>query len=134
MLLCLVPEPGFGRRRACRLRLVGVGGPVPIVLLLETSLLAKSRPAFVAGLAAVLWRGVIAGFVAPMRAAIGRSVFAPRCMRRPFPGRLSLGRRRHRLDTDVVFLVGTPDFDGEGIGGLLGNLELGGGVHDADGA
>src|SRR5215217_1293191 len=45
-----------------------------------------------------------------------------------------LTRRRiaERFDTDVVFLVGTPDLDGKGFRGTGGNLEFAGGVHDAD--
>src|SRR6202034_1618395 len=42
--------------------------------------------------------------------------------------------RGQRLDADIVFLVGTPDFNGEGFGDPFGDFELGGGVENADGA
>src|SRR5258705_5235247 len=63
------------------------------------------------------------------------SLFAVR-LRRPLLFANLLARRciAERLDTDVVFLVGAADLDGKGFRGTGGNLEFGGGIHDADGA
>src|SRR5712672_53302 len=49
-------------------------------------------------------------------------------------GSLTLRSIRERLDTNVVFLVGTPDLDGEGFCNLFGNFEFGGRFQNADGA
>src|SRR5260221_7702236 len=122
------------------LRLSGVGGllakrPLGIV----TPFLVKSRRLFVAGLAAVrlgvwFWRPVVAGPIARAGVAIERSLFTPRRVRPLFRSRLALRALGQRLDADIVFLVRAPDLDGKGFRGASGDLELGRGVHDADGA
>src|SRR4051794_13373858 len=57
---------------------------------------------------------------------------APRRVGPLFRCRRPLWRIRHRLETDIVFLVRTLDLHGEGFRDPLGNFELGRGVHDLD--
>src|SRR5215204_7416213 len=112
LLLFLLSEGSLRRRPAFVPRLAGVSRPVPMRCL-----------------------GIVTRF--PVKCWLVRAlcVFDVR-LRGPLLLANLLTRRciAERLDTDVVFLVGTPDLDGEGFRGAGGNLEFGGGVHDADGA
>src|ERR1019366_2504899 len=135
ILLCLLSECGSCWRHAGKLRLSGVGRLVLVSLFLPgTCFLVKSRPAFAVRPAVLLRPSLITRFVVLTSAAVGLLVFAPGRVQPLFHGRLTLRTICQRLDTDVVFLVGTPDLDGERFRDPFGNLELGGGVQNADGA
>src|SRR5438874_13583379 len=111
LLLFLLSESGLRRRSTFMPRLSGMSRPVPMRFLrIVTRLLVKPRPVRTLSLFAVRLR-------CPLLLA---NLLTRRCI-------------ADRLDTDVVFLVGTPDLDGKGFRGTGGNLEFGGGVHDADG-
>src|SRR4029078_1954041 len=78
--------------------------------------------------------GIVMRLLVKRRLVGGLCVFAVR-LRCPFLLANLLARRVfHRLDADIVFLVGTPDLDGKRFRGTGGNFEFGGGVHEADGA
>ena len=47
---------------------------------------------------------------------------------------IALRSVRQRLDADIVFLVGALDLGGKLVDRVRGNLELGAGVEDANGA
>src|SRR4051812_7215997 len=74
----------------------------------------------------------IAILFAATRVVVGRMALASRRARAAFGGRL--GSLVQRLDPDVVLLVGTLDLGSKGLRDAVGDLELGSGVHDADGA
>src|SRR5882672_4622593 len=128
----------LSERRSCgsrALRWASVSGlALESFFLLETGLPGKSRPVFGDSLAVLIRPSLLVRFFIPARAAVGLIVFIPGRMRPPLRSRLPLRSFCQRLDPDVVFLVGTPDFDGEGFRDPLGDFEFGGGVHDADGA
>src|SRR5258708_3079813 len=81
------------------------------IRLLEVRFVGKSRPVFADDLAVWLWPSLVTSL-----------------------RRLSLRSFCEHLDTDIVFLVGTPDLDGEGFCNLFGNFEFGGRFQNADGA
>src|SRR6476646_9468022 len=148
-------EPVFRLKLASmtRLRQIGDGGSrwrsrrsaakLLLFLLAEFRLCRRSvlmpRLSRVGLLASIPPFGIVMRLLVKRRLVRGLCVFAVR-LRRPFLLANSLARgilaRRifHRLDADIVFLVGTTDLDGEGFRGTAGDLEFGGGVHDADGA
>src|ERR1700730_5844047 len=88
---------------------------------LGARLLAKSRAAFAVRLAVVLQPSLITRFIVLTSAAAGLFAFAPRLMQPLFGRRLTLWSICQRIDADVVFLVGTPDFDGAQLCNPLGN-------------
>src|SRR5215216_3683777 len=110
LLLFLLSEGSLRRRATFAPRLAGVSRPVPMRFL-----------------------GIVTRFPVKRRFIGALCVFDVR-LRGPLLLANLLTRRgiAERLDTDVVFLVGTPDLDGEGFRGTGGNLEFAGGVHDAD--
>src|SRR5207253_102741 len=110
-LLFLLSEVGLHWRPAFVPRLSGVSRSVPMRLFrIVTRFLVKSCP-----IRALC--GFDVRFRCPLLLA---NLLTRRCT-------------AERLDTDVVFLVGTPDLDGKGFCGAGGNLEFGGSVHDANG-
>src|SRR5438445_989546 len=111
LFLFLLSEVGLRRRPAFVSRLSGVSRPVPMRLFrIVTRFLVKSCPV-----------RALCGFDVRLRCPLLlANLLARRCI-------------AERLDTDVVFLVGTPDLDSKGFRGTGGNLEFGRGVHDADG-
>src|SRR6202011_327183 len=115
MLLGLPAECSFRRRCAGRLRLSVL---MPLFRP-GTRFLVKSRAAPVVRFAVLL--RLISRSIVPTSAPVGLLAFAPRRVHPLFRKRLPLGSIRHRLDTDVVFLVGTPDFDGERLRDRFGN-------------
>src|SRR4029079_18225776 len=141
------------------LRLGGVGRFVPEWSLgIVTPFLVKPRRIFAGRLVAVrlalarfaagrlvapglvVTRLVVPGLVLPGLAVRSRRRLLTRSMRgsvhgRPlFRSRLILRAFGERLDTDIVFLVGTTEVSDKFVGRASGNLELGSGIHDADGA
>src|SRR5947209_8797364 len=70
--------------------------------------------------------------IASRRTIIALAGFAPRGVRSLLRGRLRLRRICHRLEADIVFLVGPLDLGSEGFRDPLGDFELGRGVHDPD--
>src|ERR1700687_20539 len=135
ILLCLLSECRFPRRRAGRPRLSSVGRLVLVSLfLLGTRFLVKSRAAFAVRRAVSPRPSLIMRFIVLTSAALGFLAFAPRCAQPLFRRRLTLWSICHWIDADVVFLVGTSDFDGERLCGRFGNFELGGRFQNADGA
>src|SRR5450755_3593421 len=127
MLLGLLSERRFCRRCAGKPRL-----PVLIPLFRpRTRFLVKSRTACVVKFA-VLLRPISRSIVL-MSAPVGLLTFVSRRVHPRFRRRQTLGSICQRLDADVVFLVGTPDFDGERLCDRFGNFELGGCFQNADG-
>src|SRR3569623_943473 len=134
-LLWFFPEWAFRRWRAATLRLLGVARLVLVFLfLLEACVLVKSRSVFAVRFAVVLVVSLVARFLVVARAAAGVLVVAPGLVRPLLGRRLTLWRRSQRIDADVVFLVGPPDFSGEGLRHPLGNLKIRAGVANKDAA
>src|SRR5450755_667983 len=158
LLFRLLCERRLRRRRGGSMRLRRVGriwAPLPLLIARAS---VECRAALAAGLRIGLFLGLalrlalrfplrffsevswrlapcaIAGFFVSIRDVIVRLAVAPRWTRATFSGRLALRSVGHRLDPDVVFLVGALDHGRKGIRYPLGNLELGRGVHDTDGA
>src|SRR3954465_1130319 len=141
-------EPVFRLKLASMTRLRQIGGgtrwssrrsaaKLLLFLLSELGLCSRSilmpRLSRVRLLAPIPPFGIVMRLLVKRRLVRGLCVFAVRLWC-PFLFANLLARRVfHGLDADVVFLVGTADLDGKGLRGTGGNLEFGGGVHDADG-
>ena len=77
---------------------------------------------------------LVSNFIGLTSAAVGLFAFAPGRIEPLFRRRLTLRSTCQWLDTDVVFLVRTPDFDTKRVSDRLGNFEFGGRFQNTDGA
>src|SRR5665213_1454068 len=109
-----------------------VGPSLLIVFCFRTARLVKCRAAFAVRGSVLLSYMLVTRSIFPTRIPAGLlwlvlGAVPGFCRMRPLRRRIS-----QQLDADVVFLVGPLDLGGERVGDARRNLELGGGIHDAD--